>query len=145
MTTEERLEMLERELGRAKRRNRWLLTAVGLAAGVTLLAVIFLQETTATAQVGGAVVKAWEYGTLSQLYFINSYTCVSPSGRIEAKSMYELYQKMGGVEKKPDGDFHMTLYNQLGSQGWEFAERHELSPNNPTAHLTLLLFKRPKP
>jgi hypothetical protein len=31
MTTDERLENLERELARAKRRSRWLLAAVGLA------------------------------------------------------------------------------------------------------------------
>jgi len=34
MTIEERLANLERELARAKRHNRWLLAAVGLAAGV---------------------------------------------------------------------------------------------------------------
>ena len=32
MNTEERLEKLERELARAKRRNRWVLAAVGLGA-----------------------------------------------------------------------------------------------------------------
>jgi len=37
MTTEERLEKLERELGSAKRRNRWLVTAVALTvAGLSL-------------------------------------------------------------------------------------------------------------
>lgn len=145
MTTEERLERVERELAAMKRRNRWLLAAVGLAAGVALSAAIFLQETTATAQVGGAVVKAWEYGTLSQLHSIKSYSWVSPSGRVEAKSMDDLYKKMGGVEKVPDGDYHMTLYNQLGSQGWEFVECHVLQPDNPVMELTLILFKRPKP
>ena len=34
MTTEERFEALERALARAKRRNRWLLAAVGLAVAV---------------------------------------------------------------------------------------------------------------
>ena len=38
MTTEERLERVERELARAKRRNRWLLVAVGLAGGMFALA-----------------------------------------------------------------------------------------------------------
>jgi multisubunit Na+/H+ antiporter MnhB subunit len=37
MTTEERLENLERELARAKRRNRWMVVVVGL--GIVLLGV----------------------------------------------------------------------------------------------------------
>jgi hypothetical protein len=36
MTTEERLENLERELARAKRRNRWLLTGLGLCLGASV-------------------------------------------------------------------------------------------------------------
>jgi len=60
MTTEERLENLERELVRAKRRNRWLLTAVGLALGVLILAGTF-GPTMAAAPAGataGASTKA---------------------------------------------------------------------------------------
>ena len=38
MTTEERLERLERELGRAKRHNRWLLAGVALCLGIVLIA-----------------------------------------------------------------------------------------------------------
>jgi hypothetical protein len=38
MTIEERLEKLERELGCAKRRNHWLLVAVGLVLGIGLVA-----------------------------------------------------------------------------------------------------------
>jgi len=42
MTTEERLENLERELARAKRRNRCLLAAVLLGAGVVILAAAWI-------------------------------------------------------------------------------------------------------
>jgi hypothetical protein len=42
MTTEERLENLEKELARAKRRNRWLLAAVLLGAGVVILAAAWI-------------------------------------------------------------------------------------------------------
>lgn len=38
MTTEKRLEKLEKELGLAKRRNRWLLGGVGLVLGMFALA-----------------------------------------------------------------------------------------------------------
>jgi hypothetical protein len=37
MTTEERLEKVERELARAKQRSRWLLTALGLGLGTLML------------------------------------------------------------------------------------------------------------
>jgi len=55
MTTEERLAKLERELGRVKRRSRWLLAVVGLAVAVVGLAWT-LTETTppAHAQIQGA-------------------------------------------------------------------------------------------
>jgi hypothetical protein len=52
MDTEERLEKLERELFAEKRRNRWLLVAVGL--GVVGVALAWtLANTTATAQAQG--------------------------------------------------------------------------------------------
>ena len=44
MTTEERLGRLERELGRSRRLNLWLLVAMGLAAGAWILAVTFRGE-----------------------------------------------------------------------------------------------------
>jgi len=56
MTTEERLENLERELARTKRRNRWLVAVVGLAVVGLILAWTW-NKTTATVQaqaVGGA-------------------------------------------------------------------------------------------
>ena len=53
MTTEERLENLERELAHVKSRNRWLLAAVGLVLGVWILAAT-LGPTTAAAPVGAA-------------------------------------------------------------------------------------------
>jgi len=56
MTTEERLENLERELAGTKRINRWLLAAVGLALGVWTLAVA-LGPSPAGAQGGGAALK----------------------------------------------------------------------------------------
>ncbi|MBE3068833.1 MAG: hypothetical protein IMZ66_01215 [Planctomycetes bacterium] len=53
MTTEERLAKVERELGRAKRRNRWLIAVVALAIGVWILAGT-LGPTTAAAPAGAA-------------------------------------------------------------------------------------------
>ena len=41
MTTEERLEKLEQELARAKRRNRWLLAGAVLCLGIVALAWAF--------------------------------------------------------------------------------------------------------
>jgi hypothetical protein len=45
MTIEERLENMERELGRLKRRNRWLLGAILLVVGGLIIPAVF--ETTA--------------------------------------------------------------------------------------------------
>jgi len=49
MTTDERIENVERELARAKRCNRWLLAGLGLALGVSVVAGV-LGPTTAGAQ-----------------------------------------------------------------------------------------------
>jgi hypothetical protein len=49
MTTEERLAKVERELGRAKRRSRWLVAVVGLA-GVGLILIWTLTKTPPAAQ-----------------------------------------------------------------------------------------------
>ena len=56
MTTEERLDHLERQLSRANRRNRWLLAGVGLCLGIGLVAWTF-RPTAATAQPAGAALK----------------------------------------------------------------------------------------
>ena len=51
MTTDERLERLERELIQAKRHNRWLLAIVGMVLLTLILARIFSwDEDTAQAQ-----------------------------------------------------------------------------------------------
>jgi hypothetical protein len=52
MTIEERLKNMERELGRVKRRNRWLLGAILLLAGGMVLAGV-LRTTVPTAQAQG--------------------------------------------------------------------------------------------
>jgi hypothetical protein len=56
MTTDERIENLEKGLASARRFNRWLLAAVGLALGVWILAGTF-GPTVAAAPGGGAAVK----------------------------------------------------------------------------------------
>ena len=56
MTTDERIENLEKGLASARRFNRWLLAAVGLALGVWMLAGTF-GPATAAAPVGGAAVN----------------------------------------------------------------------------------------
>jgi len=56
MTTDERIENLEKGLASARRLNRWLLAAVGLALGVWILAGTF-GPTMAGAPAGGGAVK----------------------------------------------------------------------------------------
>jgi len=56
MTTDERIENLEKGLASARRFNRWLLAAVGLALGVWILAGTF-GPTMAAAPAGGGAVK----------------------------------------------------------------------------------------
>ncbi|MCX5656289.1 MAG: hypothetical protein NTY65_16760 [Planctomycetota bacterium] len=56
MTTDERIENLEKGLASARRLNRWLLAAVGLALGVWILAGTF-GPTMAAAPAGGGAVK----------------------------------------------------------------------------------------
>jgi len=61
MTTEERLAKVEQELGRAKRRSRWLLAALGLGLGVLALVWVSAASTLrAEAQdaAGGRTVRA---------------------------------------------------------------------------------------
>ena len=41
MTTEERLENLERELARAKRRNRWLVIGAAICLGIVFACLFF--------------------------------------------------------------------------------------------------------
>jgi len=60
VTTEERLENLERELARAKRRNRRLLAAVGLVAGVFAVAWIVPGTDTAHAVAGAGIANRAE-------------------------------------------------------------------------------------
>jgi hypothetical protein len=56
MTTEERLAKVERELGRVKRGNRWLLAALGLALGAWIMAGTLALRTVG-AEGGGAAVN----------------------------------------------------------------------------------------
>jgi hypothetical protein len=57
MTTDESIEKLERQLGRAKRRNRWLLAGLGLALGASVL-VGPLGPTMAGSPAGGVAAPA---------------------------------------------------------------------------------------
>lgn len=63
MTTEERLEKLERELKRANRRNRWLLAGVSLCIGVVVVVWVFGLAAMTARAAGGAVkqVRATEF------------------------------------------------------------------------------------
>lgn len=59
MTIEERMENMERELGRQKRRNRWLLGAMLLVVGGLVAAGVFrTMVTPAQAQVAGKEIRA---------------------------------------------------------------------------------------
>jgi len=57
MTTNERLERLEKELVRTRRCNRWLLTALSIVAGICVLVGIF-ELKTAEGQIGGKIISA---------------------------------------------------------------------------------------
>ena len=59
MTTEERLAKVERELGRAKRRSRWLLAALGLSLGALVWeSAARTPRAEAQGAVGGRTVRA---------------------------------------------------------------------------------------
>jgi hypothetical protein len=58
MTTDERIENLEKGLASARRLNRWLLAAVGLALGVWILAGTFGPTMAAAPAAGGKEVRA---------------------------------------------------------------------------------------
>ena len=76
MTTEERLEKLEKELARAKRRNRRLLAVAGLVVGaVTLAWIVAGTANRAEAQGGGvpAVIRA------------NAFVLVDEKGKTRAE------------------------------------------------------------
>ena len=75
MTIEERLENMERELGRVKRRNRWLLGAILLVAGGLIVSAVF--ETTAfRARAQGA-------GTAKEIR-VNSLVLEDENGKLRA-------------------------------------------------------------
>ena len=64
MTTEERLENLERELARAKRRNRWLLAGLGLCLGILVVVWGMQGRYAVAATQGGAYVLDTRTGHL---------------------------------------------------------------------------------
>jgi hypothetical protein len=100
MTTEERFENLERELARAKRRNRWLLAIVALAVVGLGLAWI-LPKTTATAQAQGASLdQASGTGYKFQICAIQESSYPSVDGRgvtITPGRVYVIDQNIGSV------------------------------------------------
>ena len=75
MTTEERLEKLEKELARAKRRNRWLLRGAGLCLGLGLLAWAF----------GAEVALAQPAGAAPKRVSANMFVVVDENGKRRAK------------------------------------------------------------
>jgi hypothetical protein len=101
------------------------------------------QEIAATKNNGqlGAGVKSWEYGTLSEMPTISVFKWDARPTRaaIEAKSLEELYKKIGGTGTLPEGG-RVVLFNLLGSQGWELVEK-EVRLNGD---LVMTKFKRPK-
>ena len=91
MTTEERLERVERELTRAKRRNRWLMVAVGLAVGILALAWLATENAdTALAQDAAKAEKP------AQVIRASAFVLVDDKGR-----------ERGALKMTPDGP---TLY-----------------------------------
>jgi hypothetical protein len=99
MTTGERLENLERELARAKRRSRWLLAAVGLALGVWMRAGT-LGPRTAGAQPAGVAVNEVR---------AKAFVLVDDAGRGRA-----------GLDVTPDGPV-LSLSDAAGRRVWSAA------------------------
>lgn len=77
MTTEERLDKLEQELARANRRNRWLMTVVGLAIVGLALAGTWTPTT--------GVVQAEAAGTTPKVIRANEFIVEDENGRTRAK------------------------------------------------------------
>ncbi len=94
MTTEERLEKVERELARAKRRSRWLLAVIILAAG-TWIAIAGCEETTTD-------VAAQTEGQGSKIVRANAFILEDRNGRTRA-----------GLEMGKGGP-GMTVYDKEG-------------------------------
>ena len=77
MNTEERLEKLERELACAKRVNRWLFAILFLAAGVYLLALIFVASNAAAQANTRSAIPAAESYYNDPAAGNNSYTGIT--------------------------------------------------------------------
>lgn len=90
----------------------------------------------------GDGIKAWEYGRFTALADIHSYSWdTRPAGKhINAKTMNDLYKKIGGRGPMPDGGI-VAFYNVLGAQGWELVYKREFDAGGKVGEV---LFKRPK-
>jgi hypothetical protein len=89
MTTEQRLENLEKELARVKRRSRWLLAMVLLGVGLVVLAAAWMG--TAEKAVAGNAAKA------PTIIRANAFIVEDENGKIRAA--------LSGVEKDGHGLF----------------------------------------
>ena len=118
--------------------KRSILLAVGVSILVSVVLVAVAQETKGPAK--EAPNKPWEYGSLIEIFQIDSYSWdarPSTKERVEATSLAELFKKLGGAGNYVQGDY-MRLYNLLGAQGWEFVDRRETKDGRDA------LFKRRK-
>ena len=83
MTTEERLEKLERELACAKRRNRWLLSIVGLTVVGLGLAVVGLGLTRTWTKTTAAA-QAQAMGAVPKVISAEAFILVDENGKCRA-------------------------------------------------------------
>lgn len=116
MTTEKRLERLERELTAAKRHNRWLLTAAGLVVLTLVLARVF-SGTMNTAQAQGKgsekkVVRANEFILEDDKNRIRAVLCMSEVG--PGLSLYGDRGEVRALMQASNDGSRLALYDQKG-------------------------------
>jgi hypothetical protein len=105
MTTEERIENLEKGLASARRLNRWLLAAVGLALGVWILAGTF-GPATAAAPAGGAAVREVR---------ANRFVVEDENGKARAVlAVHKESPVIDGMPSIPQGSTSLDLFDEKG-------------------------------
>jgi hypothetical protein len=105
MTTDQRIENLEKGLASARRFNRWLLAAVGLALGVWILAGTF-GPIMAAAPGGGGAVKEIR---------ANRFVVEDENGRVRAVlAVHKETKVVDGMPPIPEGRTSLDLFDEKG-------------------------------
>jgi len=114
-------------------KNRSMLVMILLVLG----AVVWIANGQSAKEIS---TQTWEYGALKELSTIDvwSWDARPMEPIIEAKSLAELFRKLGGTGQLPDGG-RVVFFNLLGSKGWEVVRE-----DDGGADMTFTWFKRSK-